>query len=186
MKKYLKINIIIIFIIILSSPINNAINSSKHNLTKMSNDTIANISETSITGPDIAIVEIVPYIWYPNNSLFGQLRFSLEIKNVGDTSIYGWIKYYGNASFFINNKFYSNAWGGRWGYFNPGLIWIPKSVHGLLFINYMPRIFHIEFEITPTDSNPENNRIEQVYLIWGNHLIPFWRHLPLLELFPSP
>jgi len=75
--------------------------------------------------------------------------------------------------------------GGRWGIFNPGVAWIPKSGHGLLFLNYLPRIFHIEFEITPTDSNPENNRLEQVYLIWGNHLIPFWRHLPLLELFPN-
>ncbi|KYK28378.1 hypothetical protein AYK20_01345 [Thermoplasmatales archaeon SG8-52-1] len=185
MKKYLLFNIILIIILILSSPIIISIKSTKQDIIKTNNVNIVNIYETSNIGLDLAIIDIIPYVWYPNGSQFGQLRISLELKNIGNASFYGWIKYYGNASFFINNKFYSYAWGGRWGYFNPDNKWIPKSGHGLLFVNYLPRIFHIEFEITPTDSNPENNKFEQVYLVWANRLFPFWRHMPILELLPN-
>jgi hypothetical protein len=183
MKKYLIIGVIIIFVVNTFTLSISAINSSNHNFVTKVNYNVPSISESFNSGFDIAILDIVPYMWYPNNSLSGQLRLSPEIKNVGDASFSGWIKYYGNASFFINNKVYSYAWGAKWGIFNPGVTWSPKSGHGILFVNYFPRIFRIEFEIYPIDSNPENNRLEQVYFIWGSNIFPFWRHLPLLEFF---
>ena len=105
MKKYLEIGITLVIILITFIPIINAMNPSITNIIKINKDNSQNKTQLSNIGLDISIVDIMPYIWYPNNSQIGQLRLSLEIKNIGDTSYFGWVKYYGNASYFINNKF---------------------------------------------------------------------------------
>jgi len=63
----------------------------------------------------------------------------------------------------------------------PGETWITKSGDGLLFLNFIPRIFNIEYEMIPIYSNPENNYIKQVYLVRGGGVFLFWKHLPFLD-----
>ena len=133
-------------------------------------------------GFDLAIIDIIPYIWKEEKGLLGELHLTLEIKNIGDSPTNDVIKYYGNASYFINNRHYGKAWGALLiGVLDPGETWIPKSSSGLLFLNLIPRIFNIEYEVTPLDSNPQNNYIKQVYLVKGEGIFPFWKHFPILE-----
>ena len=130
---------------------------------------------------DLAIIDIIPYIIREENCVLGELYFTLEIKNIGDIPVEG-IKYFGNSSYRFRNKNYGSAWGGLlMGVLNPGEKWIPKGGAGLLFVNYIPSIFSIEYEITPTDSNPDNNYLSQVYLVKGGGLFPFWIRLPFFE-----
>ena len=138
-------------------------------------------TEQSNIGLDIAIIDIIPYIIREENCVLGDLHFTLEIKNIGDVPVEG-VKYFGNSSYYIYKKNYGSAWGGLlMGVLNPGESWIPKGGAGLFFVNYIPRIFSIEYEITPTDSNPDDNYLRQVYLVKGGGLFPFWIHLPFFE-----
>ena len=181
MKKYFALGFIVLVIGAAFTPYIKAVNLSDPDSIEMNSDITSSVSEESDMGLDLAILDIVPYFWYPDNPYFGVLRISLEIKNVGETPCSGWVRYYGNASYRINNKVYSRAWGGRWGEFGPGESWFPESGHGLRFKNFFPRIFYIEFEIFPMDSNPENNHLRQVYLVRGGGLLPFCKRIPLLE-----
>ena len=152
------------------------------NLTEQNKDLNAPITGKSEMGFDLEIVDIVPYLWEKEGTLFGVLRISVEIKNVGNAPIYG-AKYFANSSYFINNKRYGSSWGSMLvGSIEPGETWIPKGGAGLFFVNYIPRIFNIEFEVSPTDSTPENNYIKQVYLARGGGLVPFYKHMLFLEL----
>jgi hypothetical protein len=165
MKKYLLVFLILIIAATFSYSIN-----------------ATNISHQSNVAVDIAIIDIVPYIYQNEYTNKTELHFTPEIKNIGDTPFGGTINYDGNSSYWINNQYHSRAWGFRWGALDPGEIWIPKSGAGVLIYNFFPRIFIIEFEITPTDSNPDNNYIRQVFLAKGKGIFPIWKHLPLLEL----
>ena len=125
---------------------------------------------------------IVPYIYHNEFTNKTELHFTPEIKNIGDIPFSGTLNYDGNSSYWINNQYHSRAWGFRWGALDPDETWIPKSGAGVLIYNYFPRIFSIEFEITPIDSNPNNNYIRQVFLAKGKGIFPIWMHLPFLEL----
>lgn len=166
MKKYFVFSVLIIFILSAFTPYINA----------------QDISKESDAGFDIAIIDIFPYLWEPEEGQVKELHFTLEVKNIGDSPTNDVIRYYGNASFFINKKNYGSAWGALLiGVLDPGESWIPKSGAGLLFLNFIPRIFYIEYEVTPLDSNPDNNYIKQVYLIRGDGIFPFWIRIPFLE-----
>ena len=167
MKKFLIFAITILIIGIAFTPYIKAENYSK---TYQSNH-----------GLDIAIIDIIPYLIREENCVLGDLYISLEIKNIGDVPVEG-VKYFGNASFWFRNKNYGSAWGALlMGVMDPGESWIPKGGAGLFFVNFIPNIFTIEYEITPTDSNPDNNYIRQVYLVKGGGLFPFWIRLPFFE-----
>jgi len=141
----------------------------------------SSITEKSEVGFDLEIIDIVPYLWEKEGTLFGVLRISVEIKNIGNAPVYG-AKYFANSSYFLNNKRYGSSWGSMlMGSIEPGETWIPKGGAGLFFVNYIPRIFNIEFEVSPTDSTPDNNYIRQIYLARGGGLVPFYKHMPLLE-----
>ena len=179
--KTLIFGIALSFVIVSFTPNIKAVNTAKQSLIELNRDKDSTITKSHNIGFDLAIIDIVPYLWQKKGSLFGELHLSLEIKNVGDAPVEG-VKYYGNSTYYIENKKYGSAWGGLlMGVLDPGESWIPKSGAGLLFINFIPRIFTIEYEIFPTDSNPENNYIRQVYLVRGGGIIPFYKHLPVLE-----
>ena len=151
------------------------------NITEQNSDLNSHITDKSEIGYDLEIVDIYPYLWEKEGTLFGVLRISVEIKNVGNSPVYG-AKYFANSSYFLNNKRYGSSWGAMLaGSIEPGETWIPKGGAGLFFVNYFPWIFNIEFEISPIDSTPDNNYIRQVYLVRGGGLIPFYRHMPFLE-----
>ena len=181
MKKNFVLVMIILLILLALTPYIKALNLTKDDSIDISNNVITSISEGYDMGYDFAIIDIVPYIWTPEKGLLGELRFSLEIKNVGDTDYSGWVKYNGNATYFISNNTYGSAWGGILGTFEAGETWVAKSGAGLLFLNFIPRIFYIDYEVTPTDSNPEDNFIKQVYLIRGGGIFSFWIHIPFLD-----
>jgi hypothetical protein len=156
-------------------------------ITNQNSDDIDNFKETTISetpnqGFDLAILDIVPYIWKEDEGLLGELHLTLEIKNIGDSPTTSIVRYDGNSSYFLTKGNYSRAWGALLiGSLDPGETWIPKSSAGLIFLNIIPRIFTIEYEVTPLDSNPDNNYIRQVYLVKGGGIIPLWKHLPVLE-----
>ncbi len=181
MKKYFVLCVILLFIVLAFTPYIKAVDLSNRDLIDINSNKVTSISEETDMGLDIAVLDIVPYIWKEEKGLLGELRLSLEIKNVGDTPTSGWVKYNGNASYWINNGTYGSAWGGLLGVLDPGETWIPKSGAGLLFVNIIPRIFYIEYEVTPIDSNPDNNYIKQVYLVRGGEIFSFCIHIPLLE-----
>jgi hypothetical protein len=173
MKKYIVICIIILFILLAFTPYIKAFYVSNIEKTH---------TETSSQGFDLVIVDIVPYIWKEEKGLLGELHLTLEIKNIGDAPTNKVVKYDGNSTYFISNRNYSRAWGALlMGSLEPGETWIPKSSAGLIFLNIIPRIFNIEYEVTPTDSNPDNNYIRQVYLVRGGGIFPFWKHIPAFE-----
>lgn len=165
MKKYFVLGVLIIFIFLTFTPYINALD----------------ISKESDAGFDIAIIDIIPYLWEPEEGQAKELHFTLEVKNLGDLPYSDWVKYNGTSSFFITNNSYGTAWGGRWGVLDPGESYCPQSGDGLLFVNFIPRIFSLEYKVTPIDSNPDNNYIKQVYLIRGDGIFPFWIRIPFLE-----
>lgn len=179
-KKILKCFIfgIVLFLLVVSfTP-----NIKSVNITEQKSDLNSPNADKSEIGYDLEIVDIVPYLWEKEGTLFGVLRISVEIKNVGNSPVYG-AKYFANSSYFINNKRYGFSLGEMlMGSIEPGESWIPKGGAGLFFVNYIPRIFNIEFEVFPTDSTPDNNYIRQVYLARGGGLVPFYKHMPFLEL----
>ena len=182
MKKYFIFSLIIIFIFSAFTPYIKAVDNTNQESIVINNLKDISISEEPSKGFDLAILDIVPYFWKEEKGLSGELHLSLEIKNIGDSPTNDVIRYYGNASYFINKKNYGSAWGALlMGVIEPGESWIPKSGAGLLFLNFIPRIFYIEYEITPLDSNPDNNYIKQVYLIRGDGIFPFWIRIPFLE-----
>jgi hypothetical protein len=145
------------------------------------NDILPFATELPNIGFDLAIIDNVPYLWNQDDCLLGELHISPEIKNIGDAPV-GGVRYYGNASYRFNNKNYGSAWGELlYGSLDPGDSWIPSGGAGLWFINFVPRIFIIEYEVFPIDSTPENNYIKQAWLIKGSGLLPFYMHLPFFE-----
>jgi hypothetical protein len=139
-------------------------------------------TETPNKGFDLAIIDIVPYIWKEEKGLLGELHLSPEIQNIGDTSTTDTVRYDGNSSYYITKSNYSRAWGALLiGSLEPGETWIPKSGAGLVFLNFIPRIFILEYEVTPLDSNPDNNYIRQVYFITGGGLVKLCMSLPFLK-----
>ena len=173
--------VVILFFLASYLPNIKADNPLKENLIESNGDIDSSTTESSDMGLDIAILDIVPYLWEREGYIFGELHLTLIIKNVGTVPVQG-VKYYGNSTYYINNKKYGSAWGGLiFGVLDPGEEWIPQSRAGLYFVNFIPRIFNLEYEIFPMDSNPENNYIKQVYLARGGGIIPFWKHLPSLE-----
>jgi hypothetical protein len=179
--KSLVFGIVILFILASFQPNINAVNLTEQSLMESNDDTDSSITKNSDMSLDIAILDIVPYLWPKEGSIFGELHLTLKIKNVGNVPVQG-VKYYGNSTYYINNKKYGSAWGELLlGVLDPGEEWIPQSSAGLYFVNFIPRIFNLEYEIFPMDSNPDNNYIKQVYLARGGGIIPFWKHLPMLE-----
>ena len=173
MKKYIVICIFILFILLAFTPYIKAF---------YIEDKDKKISETSNQGFDLAIIDIVPYIWKEEEGQLGELHLTLEIQNIGDAPTNEIVRYDGNSTYFISNRNYSRAWGALLiGSLDPGETWIPKSSAGLIFLNFIPRIFNIEYMVTPLDSNPDNNFIRQVYLVRGGGFFPFWKHIPALE-----
>lgn len=153
----------------------------EQSLNDIKNDNVSSSIQSLNRSMDIAIIGIVPYLYETEDSIFGELHISPIIKNVGTVPVPG-VKYFGNSTNFFKNKKYGSAWGALlFGALDPGEEWIPQNGAGLLFINYFPGIFNIEYEIFPTDSNPDNNKIKQVYLARGGGIIPFWKRLPFLE-----
>jgi hypothetical protein len=179
--KSLVTGIILLFVILSFIPNIEANHLVRENFENLNNDTESSDKKTSEMGMDIAIIGIIPYLEETEDTIFGELHITPIIKNVGDVPVKG-VKYFGNSTFYFRNKKYGSAWGGLLlGGLNPGDEWIPQSGAGLWFVNFYPGIFNIEYEIFPTDSNPDNNKIKQVYLVRGGGIIPFWRRLPLLE-----
>ena len=182
MKKYIVLCMIILFIFLSFIPYIKAFNISNRESIDINNFNETKISEVTNQGFDLAIVDIVPYIWKEEKGLLGELHLTLEIKNIGDSPTYGVVRYNGNSSYYITKGSYGSAWGALlMGSIDPGESWIPKSSSGLLFLNIIPRIFNIEYEVTPIDSNPDNNYIKQVYLVSGGGIFPYWKHIPILE-----
>ncbi|KYK31617.1 MAG: hypothetical protein AYK22_02060 [Thermoplasmatales archaeon SG8-52-3] len=182
MKKYIAFSIFILVLILAFTPYIKAVYISDQENIDSINYKDKGISEVSNQGFDLAIIDIVPYIWNEGKGLSGELHLTLEIKNVGDSSTTSVVRYYGNSSLFISKNQYGSAWGALLlGSLDPGETWIPKSEAGLLFLNFIPRIFYVEYEVFPLDSNPDNNYIKQVYLVRGGGIFPFWKHLPFLE-----
>jgi len=182
MKKLLVFCTIFLFVFLAFSPYIKAVYNTNQESIDINNFKDISISEESSKGFDLAIIDIVPYFWKEDKGLSGELHLSLEIKNIGDSPTNDVIRYYGNSSYFINNKNYGSAWGALLiGSLDPGETWIPKSSAGLLFLNFIPRIFYIEYEVTPLDSNPDNNYIKQVYLVRGGGVFPFWKHFSFLD-----
>lgn len=156
-------------------------NLSKENTIDMNNDITSSVTKPSNIGLDLAIIDNVPYVWNQEDGLSGELHISPEIKNIGDVPVEG-VMYYGNSSYRFNNKNYGSAWGGLlFGVLDPDESWIPQGGAGLWFVNYIPRIFTIEYEVFPMDSTPENNYIRQVWLVKGGGLFPFCMRIPFLE-----
>jgi len=181
MKKYIVFSIVVLFILIAFTPYIKALYISNQNSFDNYFKDINN-NKDSNQGFDLAIIDIVPYIWKEEKGLLGELHLTLEIKNIGDSPTNKVIKYDGNSTYFITKGNYSRAWGALLiGSLDPGETWIPKSSAGLIFLNIVPRIFNIEYEVTPLDSNPDNNYIRQVYLVRGGGIFPFWKHIPTLE-----
>jgi hypothetical protein len=181
MRKYIVICIIILFIFLAFTPYIKAFYVSNQDSIDTNNFKETN-SEVPNQGFDLAIIDIVPYIWKEEKGLLGELHLTLEIKNIGDSPTNKVVKYDGNSTYFITKGNYSRAWGALLiGALDPGETWIPKSSAGLIFLNIIPRIFNIEYEVTPLDSNPDNNYIRQVYLVRGGGIFPFWKHIPVLD-----
>ncbi|MCK5030178.1 MAG: hypothetical protein KAR64_01800 [Thermoplasmatales archaeon] len=179
--KSLVFGIVLLFVLTSSQPNINAVNLTEQSLMEFNSDIDSSITESSDMSLDIAILDIIPYLWPKERSIFGELHLTLKIKNVGNVPVQG-VKYYGNSTYYINNKKYGSAWGGLLlGVLDPGEEWIPQSSAGLYFVNFVPRIFNLEYEIFPMDSNPDNNYIRQVYLARGGRIIPFCKRIPLLE-----
>jgi len=182
MKKYFVLGIIFLFILLAFTPYIKAVYISNKDYIDSINIKDKNISEISNQGFDLAIIDIIPYIWKEEKGLTGELHLTLEIKNIGDSPTNKVVKYDGNSTYFITKGNYSRAWGALLiGSLEPGETWIPKSGAGLIFLNIIPRIFYIEYEVTPLDSNPDNNYIKQIYLVRGGGIFPFWKYLPFLE-----
>ena len=179
--KSLVFQIIILFVISSFVPNIVADQPTKNILKELNSEIYSSETESSDMSMDIAIIGIVPYLWKTDDTIFGELHITPIIKNVGNVPVQG-VKYWGNSTFYFQNKKYGRAWGALLlGVLDPGEEWIPQSGAGLLFVNFFPGIFNIEYEIFPTDSNPDNNKINQVYLARGGGIIPFWKHLPLLD-----
>jgi len=175
--------LVIIFLLVILSFMPNieADQLEKQSINELNNDLSSSNTQTSDMGMDIAIIGIVPYLWKTEDTVFGELHISPIIKNIGSVPVSG-VKYFGNSTFYFKNTKYGSAWGALlFGVLDPGDEWIPQSGAGLWFVNFFPGIFNIEYEIFPTDSNPDNNKIKQVYLARGGGIIPFWKRLPLLE-----
>jgi len=173
--------IILLLVILSFIPIIEADQIGKQSINELNNDTGSSHTQASDIGMDIAIIGIVPYLYETEDTVFGELHISPIIKNIGSVPVSG-VKYFGNSTFYFKNTKYGRAWGSLLlGVLEPGEEWIPQSGAGLWFVNFFPGIFNIEYEIFPTYSNPDNNKINQVYLARGGGIIPFWKRLPLLE-----
>ena len=182
MKKYIILSIFFLFFLLAFTPYIKAVYISNPDSIDSIDIKDKKISEVSNQGFDLAIIDIVPYIWKEEKGLSGELHLTLEIKNIGNSSTTDVVRYDGNSSYFISKNQYGSAWGALLiGSLDPGETWIPKSEAGLLFLNIIPRIFYVEYEVTPLDSNPENNYIKQVYLVRGGGIFPFWKHISLLD-----
>jgi hypothetical protein len=181
MRKYIVVCIVVLLFILGFTPYIKAVYVPNQESTFVNNFKQTKIPETINQGFDLAILDIVPYIWEEEEGQ-SELHLTLEIKNIGDSTTTGMVKYDGNSSYFLTKGNYSRAWGALLiGSLDPGEIWIPKASAGLIFLNIIPRIFTLEYEVTPLDSNPDNNYIRQVYFIKGGGIIPLWKHLPVLE-----
>jgi len=181
LRNGLVLGVILFFIATSFIPNIEAAHLKKDILIELSVESESSETETSDKGMDIAITGFVPYLWETDDTIFGELHISPIIKNVGTVPVQG-VKYWGNSTFYFLNKKYGSAWGALlMGVLDPGEEWIPQSGAGCWFVNFWPGIFNIEYEIFPTDSNPDNNKMNQVYLARGGGIIPFWKRLPLLE-----
>jgi len=182
MRKYIVVCMVVLLLILGFTSYIKAVYISNEELIDINNIKETIISETPNQGFDLAIIDIIPYIWKEEKGPLGELHLTLEIKNIGDSPTTSIVRYYGNSSYFLTKGNYSRAWGALLiGSLDPGETWIPKSSAGLIFLNIIPRIFTIEYEVTPLDSNPENNYIRQVYFVKGGGIIPLSKHLPFLE-----
>jgi hypothetical protein len=180
-KKSLIFSIILLFFLVSFTQNIIAIRQKNNNIIDMNSDFKPTNTESSKIGFDLAIIDLVPYLEEKEGSLFGKLHITPEIKNVGNTFV-GGVKYFGNATYYFLNTRYSSSWGAiLLGGLDPGETWIPKGGAGCIFLNFLPGIFTIEYEVYPLDSNPDNNYIRQVYIARGGGIVPFWKHLSILE-----
>lgn len=179
--KSLILGTIILFILASFQPNIEAVEPSDQSLIELNSNKDSSDTESSDRSMDIAILDIVPYLYPKEGSIFGELHLTLKIKNIGSVPVQN-VKYFGNSTFYFRNYKYGSAWGALlMGVIDPGEEWIPQSGAGLYFVNFLPGIFILEYEIFPMDSNPENNYIRKVYMARGGGIVPFWKHLPMLE-----
>ena len=171
-RKGLVIGIIVLFIGMAYSPNIIAVDLSKQLSVELSSNTTSSGSKTSNKGYDIAVLDIVPYRYYPTPHPFGILVFTAQVTNVGDVTITGEINYDAVAINLRNNKVEETAWAMCVG-LPIGASWIPRYGCGLEFNSiYFPTYYSLQFTATPLDSNPEDNYLEKTYLIWGGFLGP--------------
>ncbi len=128
-------------------------------------------------GPDLALVDIIPYKDYPIDPNFHDLLFGAKIKNVGDVQFNGDFGYTAVAINLRNGKEEITHWTRTSGSLKPGSSWKNSwGGQGLKFdLICGPTLFSLQFTATPSDSNPENNYREETYLIsrglFGNEYI---------------
>ena len=159
MKKLLAVGVIVLFLGVAFAPSTG---------TKVEEKT--SVSDVSNAGVDIGIVEIVAYDWCDSPILGFDLCFTPKIKNFGDTPYDG-----GNddidgiSRYLITGRVFDTSWHTTRGDLAPGESWYAWDGHGIKypFPFQFPRLYRIKFTISPTDSNPDNNHFEQVFLIWG-------------------
>jgi len=125
----------------------------------------SSFSEIHNKGVDIALVDIIPYEYYevdPNHYI---LLFGAKVKNVGDEDYNGDIGYTAVAINLMNNKEAGTSFTIRSGGLKSGKSWY-NNFHGLIVdVGFIPTLYSLRFTAIPSDSNPENNYLEETYLI---------------------
>jgi len=176
--KVLVIGIIILFVGVSFSPVIIAVDLSNQDSVKLNNNT-SSVLDISGNGYDIAIVEIIPYYFADDEpTYFHNLYFGPKIMNIGDAPYTGKTGYTAVAINLRYNEVEDTFETIRGGGLEPGESWSASRGYGLEFEGYyFPTLFSLQFFVTPTDSNPENNYFEDKYLIWGGFFAPNYKHL---------
>jgi hypothetical protein len=169
MKKLLVVGVIVLFLGII-------INSSSG----FNQENTSSILDASITGIDLAIVEIVVYKWH--EIMFGSyLCFTPKIKNIGDTPYGGLMYVNGTSRYLLTGRLHDKTRSGHTGGLEPGESWYSWSGNGIecSFPFNLPRLYRMRFTIEPIFSNPDNNYFEQVFLVWA-FLRPYYISIPFV------
>ena len=156
MKKLLEVGVIVLFLGVAIAPSTGA------NLAEKSS-----VSDVSNTGVDIGIVEIVTIEWVQFPPGLPDLYFTAKIKNFGYTYS-GWLDINGTSRYLITGRKFDTS-SDIWWNLPPGESYYARFGAGIMypFPFQFPRLYRITFTVEPTDSNPDNNHLEQVFLIWG-------------------
>jgi len=178
-RKGLVVGIIVLFIGIAFSPNIIAVDLSKQVSVELNSNTPSSVSEASNKGYDLALVDITPYEFWGYEPDMFILCFGGTVKNVGDTEFTGNVGYSAKAINLRNNKQETQCVVRKNGGLKPGESWSHNyGGYGLRFWGpYWPTPFSLQFTAGNIDSNPENNYLEEKYLIWGGFPGPSYKRI---------